>query len=422
MSQPKRHRILARISITAIAFVVIPLSTLAQTPPQPSPTELPKSDSPTQPQVAPPTDRSKPSAEAHPTATDEEIEQWIEELGSSAFADRERAASRLSELGQAIIPRLTELGKEHHDPEVRIRANKIVRQLTAGDLNRRIEAFLSGKDVGFEGWDTISSIFGDSNSVREMFVELVQVYPDLTVALDGTSRDRAMALERAIVTVRQKMTRDFPSVADTIALLLPSSDPAVPLNNGFDDLMLSVLYKPAIGKMYRDPNMATPTKVLVGRWLPRSKLKNREEILMYGMTNSNRYTYDLAIKTFEESDDAMILASAIQAVTVFGDEDDAERLADYLDDDRVVSENGFYNGKPLRVELGDAAMAAIARLHDMSLKQVGFPTESVDERFGFALNETGFIVGDDESRSAARKKIEMLVRPTFPIEPFDPVQ
>ncbi len=344
-------------------------------------------------------------------ASDEQIAGWVDSLGSRDFAIRERAASQLMAVGGAVLGRLREVAGTHGDPEVRIRAGEIVKQLTRGDLKVRIDAFLAGKQVDFEGWTITQGILGDSAGVRELFVQMLKSHPDLAASMEGTPRDRAMALKKVIAAVEHKIyqQREFPDSADAIALLLPTIDPNVPLDGGFEEILMAVLLKPAGGTLQRDAQLAGPFRALLGRWIPRSSIKNRDEILFYGLSWQMGETGELARRTLGEVQQSETLVYALQAIAQFGGDRDVLLVAKLLDNKRPAAELGFANGKRLRTEVGDVAMATIARLMDVPLQKIGFAKESVDERFAFRADDLGFPVGDEFARAAARKKIDALV-------------
>jgi hypothetical protein len=346
-------------------------------------------------------------------ALDEQIEGWIESLGSPDFAIRERAASELMSVGGTVLGRLQKVARDHDDPEVRIRAGEIVKQLTRGDLKVRIDAFLAGKDVSFEGWTITQANMGDSARMRELFVQLLKSHPELPASMEGTSRERAMALKKVVVAVEDKVfrQRQFPDAADVIALLLPTVDMNVPLEGGFEQILISVLQKPAATSLHGDPQLSGPFHLLLGRWIPRCSVKNGGEMLFYGLSWEIRQTYTLAVKMLGEVQQSETLVLAFQAIAQFGAESDAEAIVKFLGDKRPAAELGFANGKRLRTEVGDIAMATIARLYDVPLEKIGFPKESVDEKFAFRAEDLGFPVGDELARAMARKKILDLIDP-----------
>ena len=352
------------------------------------------------------------SQEAPAEATEAEIAEWIESLGSRDFAARERAAGNLASLGKSVIARLREVASGHQDPEIRLRASEIVKQLTRGDMRSRIEAFLAGKDVSFDGWTLTQAIMGDSNGVRELFVAMLTSYPDLMTAMEGTPRDRALALEKTVGSIEQKMfvKRQAPEAADAIALLLPAIDPNVPLEGAYENILMAVLQKSAVSDIHRNAQLSAPFHVLLGRWMSRSSVDNREEVLFYGLSWHVTQTRALAIRTLREVQQTETLTLAFQAIARFGSEDDSAEVARFLDDKRPAAERGFANGKRLRAEVGDIAMATIARLHDVRLTKIGFAKDSVDDRFAFLIDDLGFPVDDETLRKAARAKIDALIK------------
>lgn len=347
--------------------------------------------------------------------TEAQIERFIEQLGSNQFASRERAATALLQLGKPIIPRLRLLVSRSDDPEVRIRAGEIVKQLTRGDMKQRVDAFLAGEDQTFEGWDIFNEALGDTLRIRELFIDLQSRFPELTSSLGGAARDKTIALEKVVAGVTHHIfvERKSPTAADVFALLIPATDPQVPLEGSYEKLLLAVLRMHEISKLYRDPQLSTQFKALVSSWLPRSSIENREEILFYGLMSDIASTRDLALRTLTETQQTEPLAMALQALSRFGRTHDDVVVAKLLDDTRVVAERGFVNGKRRRTTLGDVAMATIARLHDKPLTEVGFADDADNEKMGFLFDEIGFPIDDDQVRRSVRQQIEEILEPSI---------
>lgn len=364
---------------------------------------FPTADGQQPPAAASPTDQQPPA--------DEQVEAWIEALGAADFAAREQAASDLMAVGDAVITRLSKVAETHSDPEVRIRASEIVKQLNRDDLKLRIDAFLAGEAVDLQGWSWMQAIMGDSISVRELFVEMLEAHPDLLASLEGTPRDRAVALEKVVSAVEFKMfvEQEFPDRADAISLLLPTVDPRVPLEGGFEDVLIAVLHKSAVSGLHRDNRLSAPFQSLLGRWLARSSLRNREDLLTYGLMWELPQTHELAMRTLKETQSSDALVLAFQAIAQYGDPDDAESLSGFLDDSRPAAELGFGGGEQWQTQIGDVAMAAIARLHDVPLTEIGFAKESLDDRFAFTPEDLGFPADDPDARQQAKTKVQKLL-------------
>ncbi len=244
----------------------------------------------------------------------------IEGLGSKEFAVRERAATQLMEIGAPTLPELRRIAKESADPEVRLRADQIIKQLTQGDMQAKIKDFLAGEEVDFDGWRVAQAILGDSDGVRELFVELMTAYPEVTSSLEGTPRDRAMAMDAVVTRVQNAMfvERRFPTRDDAFALLLPAVDPNVPLNAAFENVLLSVLQKDAASRLRRDSQLSGPFIALLSRWITRSTLASRDDVLLFGMSWDVPATLLLARQTLVEANQTETLAFALQAIARFG--------------------------------------------------------------------------------------------------------
>lgn len=379
--------------------------------------------SPDRPATAEPSQPSEQAEQAEDPdgLTDQqraEVADAIDALGSSEFAVRERAASQLLQFGLPILPDLRAVAKESSDPEVRLRARQLVKQLTRGDLEARIAEFLNGGEVNFAGWRVARSVMGESYRVRELFVELLRDHHDVLESLEGTPRDRAIALEATVNRIETAMFVDhtFPTRADAFALLLPAAFPDVELDTPFETLLLDVLRKEAASKLRRDVQLSGPFNGLVSRWIRRSTLANREEVLRLGLQWQLDAALNLAIQTLGESNQTETVALALQTIARFGSPQHAAVIRPLLDDTRLVSERGFGPNDVVRTELRDVAMAAIAVLHNVPLKEAGFRDGETHPTLAFLLNKVGFPVAEPEARDAARAKIEELLDDGVPVE------
>ena len=345
-----------------------------------------------------------------------EINDLVSQLGAKEFAVRERASDELMQIGTAIIPRMKEVKATADDPEIRLRASEIVRQLTSGDLAAQIESFLAGEDVEFEGWQTIRGLFGDTQGARDVFVELMTQHPKLVSSLEGETRDRALAAEAVISVVQNAMTveRRFPNRADVFALLLASVDPKVPDNATLESQVIMVLNQNPVRQIRKDWQLNRPFELLLAIWMSRSTMANRQEILEIGMRMDFRASLELALRTVRESDDTDVIITALQTIARFGQQRNAIALRDLIHDNRAVRFVGFSEDPDLTRQLGDAVMVTITILHKLPLKDFGFPRVEVHPKVGFTLDNVGF--SSPKDREKARDIISELFPKTEPPE------
>ncbi len=343
-----------------------------------------------------------------------EIEELFQNLGAGEFAVRERAGDRLVEMGTEAIPILRELAAQSEDPEVTLRASRIIKQVTEGDMAGKIDTFLAGGQADFPGWPVARQILGDNLAIREMYIQLVNEHPQIVASLEPqqTARDRVLALETTIAGIQNKMFNQLtmPSQADAFALVLTIIDRNVPVSKGFEELTLDILRKEPGTKIRNDAQLSGPFGVLLSQWIVRSRMENREEVLLLTMQWSLEIGVGLAVQTIADSTDPATMATALQAISRFGGRGQIDTVLPLLNDDRTVVEQGFVRGQEATTTVSDVAMATIARLYNVELTEFGFPKNADHPILSFDINQIGFPKNEDAARGAARKKIDELLQ------------
>ena len=355
---------------------------------------------------------SEPAAETPATDAlpqDGSVRRWLDGLGADRFAARERAAAKLLQLGPEVLPALRRLEQNSDDPEVRLRAARLAEQLSRGNLQARIDAFLAGEPVQFEGWQVARAILGDSPSVRQLFTEMLRSHPQLVQSLAGAPRDRTAAMEMVMVKVQRGMLfqQRLPDAADAFALLLPANDPNVPMSHAYTDAVLSVLRQSVASQLNQDPQLAAPFRALVGGWVKRTSLSHRQDVLVFSLNWEIPEALPLAIKTLSETREPQTLVLALQTIARFGSAEDAQAVAPLLDDSRRASPRGFSSQQTLPPQIGDVAMATIAILNDLPVVSVGFAQPAEHPKYGLVVDDLAF--PDAQARQAARQKIDQIL-------------
>jgi hypothetical protein len=142
------------------------------------------------------------------------IASLVKQLGSEDFAEREAAGDELSRAGLAAFTAL-EAAAVHPDREVRYRAIRILGQIRELDLQRRLDAFLSGKeDTGeypLPAWSRFKKAYGDDSTSRQLFVELTRADAEVMRSLEESPKrasdllgERAFAHQQALQLGQQQ--------------------------------------------------------------------------------------------------------------------------------------------------------------------------------------------------------------------------
>ena len=339
------------------------------------------------------------------------ISNAVEDLSGSEFAQRERAAAALMELGKKAIPEMQRVMESSSDAETRLRIQEVIKQLADGDMQARIQAFLAGQEVQFKGWPVIQRFLGNSATIRELFVEIMQQHPYLGESMEGTTRDRAIALEKTLATILPKLNtiRDEPNRSDLFSLLLLALDPDVPLPAAHEQSILRLCQRRLVTEVRRDNNLSGPFTALMNRWLLRASESNREEVLLLGMEMDLSASLPLAISTVEDVDSVDTVATAFQAISKFGGPQQVAIVEPFLNDTRVVGAP-VITDDPTLTQLGDLSMIVIGMLLNFPLDELGLNGVDRHPARGFLLPSKVFTESPAEQRKASLEKLIEKIR------------
>ncbi|KAA1262427.1 hypothetical protein LF1_49910 [Rubripirellula obstinata] len=342
------------------------------------------------------------------------IENLVTQLGSNQFASRERAATALMQMGTPALAVLAKREKSTEDPEVRDRISGLVKQITESNTQAKIDRFMAGQEVDFEGWNRFGELMGDTVTARELFVEVHLEHPDLLRSLgqDAKELQRAMDIVDAKIQNRMFVKRQHPSRADTIALLLPAFNPKVSFSPGYENTIVGVLDRLSAQQMRRDPRLEPGLRSLIGSWVSRCTLAGRVETLTKAMQWDVPEALPIAISTLSETDDMQTLVVSMQTIARFGDAKDSASLKNLLTDNRVTGEAGYGKQQLIQTQVRDVAIATIAILNDVPLAEVGFPQASTHAMFGFTILGIGFPKSQEANRNKSLLRIAEMISPT----------
>lgn len=347
--------------------------------------------------------------------TIERGEVLIRQLGATTFEKREQAVTEIIRIGMPMVPLLRKAADESSDAEQVLRARSTLAQLTTGNFEARVAKFLSGRDDGssFDGWLTVEATLGDTPAAREIFIQILRVHPGLITSLDGTTRDRTIAVDQAAQLIQTNMFQNqiFPSLADGVALLLPLVDPGVTISGGYEATLVSVLQK-QMATLRRDASLWLPVSRLLDQWVTRSRIENRSEVLWYAMQWDLPASAQLGLRTLSETTDTETLQTAMQAISRFGKKDDAKLVAKFIDDDRLAITRMpvIINNETMQVTIGDCALATIATLYQVPLADIGMKQGELHAKVGFLVDNAGYLKNQTEDREKAVTAVQSWLR------------
>jgi len=133
------------------------------------------SDSPPKPQSAKASAGDLSSADVQHNGSQLQPRELVSQLGHHSWQQRSKAAASLTALGANAVPALR-AGLQHPDPHVRRQCRRLLIEVLEADCERRLAAFIAGKDDAFDsplpGWQAFSRLVGADALSRELFAEM----------------------------------------------------------------------------------------------------------------------------------------------------------------------------------------------------------------------------------------------------------
>ncbi|MCC9599290.1 hypothetical protein LOC67_01865 [Stieleria sp. JC731] len=351
--------------------------------------------------------QSPQGEEAQPASakvSDQQIDQWVHQLGSDQFKVREMASEKLFELGAPAVRRMKLLRDRSNDLEQLERLERIISLLNEREFEGEIDRFLDGQPTDLEGWPEFEKLFKDTPQVREIFVELYREYPFAVRSFGGSKREVLEALNKVSgqQSVRGIGISQSPQRIDLLALLLPPAISDVQTDLQLDLNIYTLLQLHPANDLRGDPAFGEPFKVIVTKWMKQSHLGIRDRILRIALDWKMDVARDLAIDTLNQNPDEQLLCRAMQALASRGTAEDAERLKPYLDDLTVIVRKNYVGSRESDVLVSDVAAAAIAHLYGLSVMKVGFAKPAEHDVLGIIIEDLtvaleGNAAADEES-------------------------
>lgn len=102
----------------------------------------------------------------------------LQKLGSDSYRDREDAQAELAKMGRLAKDVLAEAATTGEDPEIRLRAARLLPKASAADLKARIETFLEDKDGKFDhdlpGLKVFRAKLGAGDKSRALYADILK--------------------------------------------------------------------------------------------------------------------------------------------------------------------------------------------------------------------------------------------------------
>jgi hypothetical protein len=185
----------------------------------------------------------------------ERAAQLIAELGSPVFSVREAATEELAQLGRPALLAL-QAAANHPDREVRYRSQRLLGLIRQQDQQRRLQAFLQGRDGQSDdplpGWSRFRQRYGDDSQARGLFVEMFRADAELLQALEEGPRRAADLLTQRTIQVQQAAqlgAPQQPTLGQVVAGLFVAAEEDVSLPPQTLSTLFSQCFAPTVSEV-----------------------------------------------------------------------------------------------------------------------------------------------------------------------------
>lgn len=310
----------------------------------------------------------------------ERIALLVTQLGDEDFALREAASDELTRIGMPALAAL-EAAARNPDRDVRYRSRRIVGLVRQLDQERRLEAFLDGKEdpTGYTlpGWNRFKKAYGDDAAARTLFVEMQRADPELLQAIETSPQAAAEVLSLRVAQdqqARQSGARVSAGQAAATLFVAAADDVTLPAQT-----QLMVLQQ-CLQQGFRELLAQSSKKALPRKMLASIIVRSEDWAAYQAMHVAMQYDMPEGLAPATKilsnpgSRVAHMIQPALMTVVKLGDSSHVPLVEKLLDDKTTVSkiqETVTKDGKNVatnyEMQLRDSALAAVILLSKQSL-------------------------------------------------------
>lgn len=304
------------------------------------------------------------------------IKKLIADLGADEFSIREAATEQLAKIGLPAF-KAVEAVVLHPDREVRYRAERVLGRIRQTDLQRRLEAFLAGKeaddDYQLPGWSRFKKSFDDSDSARRIFVDLTKSDPEMLQTLETNPKGVAELFSARIAQNQQLMQfggvnnlqLNFGQVA---MLVFIAGEDDITLNTNHNTMVFNYCNQPAFADTVTNNTRGELPKKMLSRLI----LKSEDFAAYSAMSLARRFQMKeglvCAEKILKANRQPHMASMALTTIAAMGDESHLPQVEKLFTDTNLVTQMQEKDKVMVKVEVRDSALAAAVLLTKQELK------------------------------------------------------
>jgi hypothetical protein len=327
----------------------------------------------------PSTTHAQAAGDAPHEADAARVAALVKQLGDNEFTAREAASDELAEIGLPAFTALEAAGR-HPDREIRYRSQRILGQIRQLDQERRLEAFLSGKDDADDyplpGWSRFQKAYGDDATSRSLFVEMQRADAELLKALEQSPQAAADALTLRLAQTQQALQTGVQTVSSgqAAATLFVAGEEDVVLTTQARSMVLNQCAQPSYRDLLNNSSRKAIARKMLGSTIVRSEDWAGYMAMQISIQYSMKEGLVPALTMLNNPANRTMTQYALATVAKLGDQSHLPAVEKLLDDKTVVNkmkQDETVDGKTVEVEyemqVRDAALATAILLRKEKL-------------------------------------------------------
>jgi hypothetical protein len=338
------------------------------------------------------------------------LKKLVSELSSSQFLVREKATERLSmEFGERNLPQLQEQMDGLTDPESKARLGSVIARLKTERLENQIRDFKRSRNpketFGFDGWTTFSRYAGTSKGAKDLFLMLLDRFPEL-VEKPIESKEAASVLAKRMASIVGESFGELkpPGFEPVLALIYCVSASEELTDPGLERICLRAFKYFEFANVLVDNRYRKALEPMFNSWALGCK-DVPLNCLMFAMEKDLPVAHELAIKMLQtpaQIDEEYAFLFAMQALYRYGKAEDLELVSRWLDDKTECVVDDRNDAAPFTIQRRDAALLTAMRLTGDDL-QSAFPSLAPHGLTGYVAASIFLPKPEDEFRT---KRVE----------------
>jgi hypothetical protein len=281
-----------------------------------------------------------------------ELTQLVSKLGSSDFTDRERAASKILNLGPSAISQIKTLPLST-SREIQGRLDAVLAELEQKNFKLVSESFLSDTKAsnshGLPSWNAFRELVGSSRNSKLLFLQVLKSHTEIAEMIEriytlrqqgraSSDQETQLAAHCAMRSgqlLSRYHRRGGLEVGDCIAMLFATSTIEGLVPYEVSELIRSLSRQDFLGSMSR-PSYKPIMLELLGRWIPKSPESMAPEVMMLARRWDLKQVLPLSRRHLSKSFDPMTREQALLCLIAFGDQSDVDELVKHANDPTII--------------------------------------------------------------------------------------